>query len=322
MLLAGSTVERPPSVVKPSAPPSLGQSVFGPAPSPTLSTPSASLEVCLTDTVQVLSGDALPHVDGDGLEGLGESRGVYLSGRPPMLWAANPGRRSATLIASISPEPSILDVLDISRDGSSALIRIGNISPGGGSAECADLYAVRTDGSEAVRLTRFGTGRFVTGGAFSPDGRRIAFSWWEPGTITTLDIETGATIDQSCSTQYSVWPTRIFWSPSGDRIAVGCDRGLTTFDARGVTPPARFRMAGEPLAFSWTDDRELIVASGGGNIYSVDVSGPSTDLTSASPIVGRFDDPAIEDREWNRRLLARWALVGVSRRRARRRARK
>src|SRR6185503_20232877 len=109
VLLAGSTVERPPSVVKPSAPLSLGPSAVSPASSPTLSTPSASLEGCLTDTVQVLSGDALPPVDGDGLVGLGGSRGVYLAGRPPMVWAANPGQDSSTLIASLSPEgPGIL----------------------------------------------------------------------------------------------------------------------------------------------------------------------------------------------------------------------
>jgi hypothetical protein len=146
-LLAGSTVERPPSVVQPSDRPALGPSVASPDPSSSLSTPSASLEACLTDTVQVLTGDALPPVDGDGLVGLGQSRGVYLAGRPPILWAANPGQDSSIPIASFSPEtPGILDVVDISPDGSTALIRVGNISPQGLTPECADLYRVWTDG--------------------------------------------------------------------------------------------------------------------------------------------------------------------------------
>jgi Tol biopolymer transport system component len=204
-----------------------------------------------------------------------------------MLWAVNPGQDSATVIASITPETIPLEVLDISPDGSNALIRVGHISPPGFTPECADLYMVRTDGSGATRLTRFGTGRFVTGGAFSPDSRRVAYAWWDPNTITTLDLETGATADQSCTTLYGIGPTRIDWSPTGDKFAVGCERTLTIFDASGTTAPAKFRMAEEPLAFRWSDDRQLVVASGGGNIYSFDV--PS----ATSTLLGRFEDPAI-----------------------------
>jgi WD40 repeat protein len=289
VLLAGSTVERPPSIVKPSPPPPLGQSAVSPDPSPTLSTPSASLEVCLTDTGQMLSGDALPPVHGDGLEGLGDSRGVYLAGRPPTVWAANPGQDSSTLIASLSPEgPGILDVVDISPDGSSALIRVGSFSPFGPTPECADLYLVRTDGSGATRLTRFGTGRFVTGAAFSPDGRRVAYHWWAPDTVTTLDLETGATIDQACPIVYGASLTRIEWSPTGDSFAVGCNRTLTVFDPSGTTAPATFRMAEEPPGFAWTNDHMLIVASGGGNIYTFDVP------TQASTVVRQYGDDPFE----------------------------
>jgi WD40-like Beta Propeller Repeat len=271
-LLTGSTSERPPSVVKPSVRPALGPSVASPDPSPSLSTPSASLEPCLTDTVQVLTGDALPPVDGYALVGLGQNRGVYLAGRPPMVWAANPSQDSSTLIASFSPEgPGILDVVDISPDGSSALIRVGNISPFGSTPECADLYLVRTDGSGATRLTRFGTGRFVTGAAFSPDGRRVAYHWWAPDTVTTLDLETGTTVDQACPIVYGAPLTRIEWSPTGDSFAIGCDRTLTVFDPSGTIAPATFRMAEEPPGFAWTNDRMLIVASGGGNVYTFDV---------------------------------------------------
>ncbi len=127
----------------------------------------------MTDSEQVRTGKALEPVDGDGLNGLGQTRGVYLAGRTPRIWVVNPGANSASVIAELDPVPNILEILDISPDGSDALIRVGNISPSGFTPECADLYVIRTDGSGATRLTRFGTGRFVTGGAFSPDGRRV-----------------------------------------------------------------------------------------------------------------------------------------------------
>jgi hypothetical protein len=298
-LLAGSDTVLPSIVVRPTVIPVPSTSIpspsalpgfaeLSPSPSEPLATPSTSLEPCLTDSVQVLTGDARPEMDAAELEGLGQSRGVYTMSRSTMLWAANPGRDTVTPLASIEPEANILDVLDISPDGASALIRVGNISPQGFTNECADLFSVRTDGSMATRLTTFGTGRFVTGAAFSPDGRQVAYSWWAPDTITTLDLESGGTIDQRCSTVYSAWPLRIDWSPTGLRFAAACGRTLTVFDAGGATAPATFRMADEPLAFSWTDDRRLIVASAGGNIYSFDA------LSEASTVLGRFEDPAIE----------------------------
>jgi len=290
-ILVGSGTIRPSPEKSPSDPAFVAPTpvaVASPSPSPELSSPSSSPEPCVTDSVDVLTGDRLPPVDRVGLEGLGQSRGVYLAGRPAMVWAANPGEDSSTLIASVSPVPNIYEVLDISPDGSNVLIRVGNLSPGGFTPECADVYEVRTDGSGSTRLTRFGTGRFVTGAAFSPDGRRVAFSWWAPDTLTTLDLQTGATIDRSCSTVYSSWPLRIDWSPNGDRIAIGCDRTLTIFDASNTTATAKFPMVEEPLAFSWTDDRRLIVASGGANIYSFDAA------SETSTVVGRFEDPSIE----------------------------
>ena len=162
-LLVGSGIVKlpsvPPSIVVPtaSATPRASASpdvAVDASPSPQLPTPSSSTEPC------VLTGDALPPVDRVGIEGLGQSRGAYVAGRPPMVWAVNPGQDSATLIASISPEPTI-DVLDISPDGSNALIRLGSL--GNSSSECNDLYLIRTDGSGATRLTTFGAGRSLLG---------------------------------------------------------------------------------------------------------------------------------------------------------------
>ena len=254
--------------------------VISPSPSPQLATPSSSLEPCVTAGVP--AGDALPAVDGKGLQGMGQSRGVYVAGRSPRLWAVNPGQSSATLIASISTAPDTTDVLDISPDGSNALIKLATF--GGSNAVCNGLYLVRADGSGAIRLTT--SGHSPTG-AFSPDGRRIAYSLSaNPGTITTLDLETGATVNQLCGSTYSSF--QMDWSPSGERIAVSCDFSLTILDAAGTTAPVRFMTGGDPLAFSWTDDRHLVVATDGGDLYSFDV------VSQSSSVLGRFADAEIE----------------------------
>ena len=286
-LLVGSGIVKvpsvPPSIVPPTASstPTATASPSGAvvaSPTPPLVTPSSSLGPCLT------AGDALPAVDGKGLQGMGQSRGVYVAGRSPRLWAVNPGQSSATLIASLSPVPVFMDVLDISPDGSNALIELG--SGGNSSTECDGLYLVRTDGSGATRQVMFGTGRLLTG-AFSPDGRRIAYSRsWDPGTVTTLDLETSASVNQLCGSQYSSFQMQ--WSPSGERIAVDCDFSLTILNAAGTTAPVRFMTGGDPLAFSWTDDRHLVVATDRGEAYSFDVE------LQTSSLLGRFADAEIE----------------------------
>jgi hypothetical protein len=283
-LLVGSGIVKPPSVspsTVPSTAPATPTASASPrvavdaSPSPQLTTPSSSPEPC------VLTGDARPPVDPVGIEGLGQSRGVYLAGRPPMLWAVNPGQDSATLIASIPTAPEI-GVLDISPDGSNALVRVR--TSGGSTSVCGGLYLIRTDGLGATRLTSFGRVPTV---AFSPDGRRIAYSQsGAPGTVTTLDLETGGTVDQLCGSDFSSF--QMDWSPSGERIAVSCDFSLAILDAAGASAPVRFMTGGDPLAFSWTDDRRLVVATDVGEVYSFDVESQSSSL------VGRFDDPAIE----------------------------
>ena len=287
--LIGSGVVKLPSVPPSTVPPTTSSTPTASAspsaavvasPNPELATPSSSVEPCAT----LLAGDALPAVDGKGLEGMGQSSGVYVAGRTPRLWAVNPGQSSATLIASISPAPDTIDVLHISPDGSNALIRLDSFGAADSGAECDGLYTIRTDGSGATRLTT--SGRSPTG-AFSPDGQRVAYSLsGAPGTITTLDLETGATVNQLCGSDYSNF--EIHWSPSGQRIAVSCDFSLTILDAAGTTAPVRFMTGGNPLAFSWTDDRHLVVATDGGDLYSFDVE------SQTSSLLGRFADAEIE----------------------------
>ena len=288
--LIGSGVVKLPSVPPSTVPPTASSTPAASAspsaavvasPNPELASPSSSVEPCAT----LLAGEALPAVDGDRVEGLGQSRAVYVAGRPPRLWAVKPGKSSATLIASISPAPDTFDVLDISTDGSNALIKLDSFGAGDSGLECDGLYLIRTDGSGATRLTT-GAGRFPTG-AFSPDGRRIAYSRsGAPGTISTLDLETGATVDQLCGSDYSNF--EIHWSPAGQRIAVSCDFSLTILDAAGTTAPVRFMTGGNPLAFSWNDDRHLVVATDGGDLYSFDVE------SQTSSLLGRFADAEIE----------------------------
>ena len=193
-----------------------------------------------------------------------------------------PGRGRSTgqsghLDRPISPSPTIAPNLALTD-------RTPDCPPHRGATLCAGLYLVRADGSGATRLTT--TGRSPTG-AFSPDGRRIAYSRsGAPGTITTLDLETGATVDQLCGSDYSSF--EIHWSPSGERIAVDCDFSLTILNAAGTTAPVRFMTGGDPLAFSWTDDRHLVVATEGGDLYSFDV------VSQSSSLLGRFADAEIE----------------------------
>ena len=60
------------------------------------------------------------------------------------------------------------------------------------------------------------------------------------------------------------------------------------FDASGATEPVPFEGAEEVLLFGWTDDRHVLISTGGAEIRSFDVESP----TSTS--IGRFDVSDIE----------------------------
>ena len=273
----------------------------GPSSPAVRSTPAPTVAPCFTDTMQVLTGDAMRAqtggvYPGEAMPGLGLGRGVFTGRVGPSfsgLWAIGPGDGPARAIGVVTPRPIVFDVVDLSPDGSEALLRAGSLTINGPGPECVDLYTIRTDGSGATRLTPFRGGRAVSGVAFSPDGKLVAYSWWggapsEPAGVTVLDIASGRTVTKPCRLNFGFGPDRIEWSPSSDRVAVLCFRTLTIFDASGTTEPVPFLWTEDVLTFGWQDASHLMVATTGNDIRSFDVE------LRESTQTGRFDDPDIE----------------------------
>ena len=234
-------------------------SIASPRPSGTPS-PSKSTEPCLTDTLKVLTGRRMPETFGDTeVTRLDQGLGVYWRnptfGDSTELWAVRGGEGPAKRVAAVAGRLMVRDVLDVSPDGSTALIRVGTFSHGG--PECADLYSVRLDGGGATRLTRFGAGQFLGGAAYSPGGDRIALFWWSPDTLTVLDLATGDTVDQPCTTNFGVPAVPLAWSPDGRRIAAACGILDPNAATPAITPPI-----GPLLGFAWTDENHVLLASG------------------------------------------------------------
>ena len=272
--------------------------VVNPSPSPSLplSTPSSGSEPCVE--LDLKTGAALPAIIGDSLPDLGQGRGVYLAtldpARPshPGLWTVGPGRDPARPIAAFELANGGVGVLDLSPDGSSALIKAGYNGPG--DPNCADLFVVRTDGSGATRLTTFELGSLVDAAAFSPDGRLVAYSWqdfdsWPGfGTLSVLDLASGRTVDQPCNNTAFDYPFTVDWSPSGDRIAAACHGGIWIFDPSAIGAPIAMPTIGSILAFGWTDDSHIVFASDGGETSTLDVA------SGTSTVLGSFRESDIE----------------------------
>lgn len=273
----------------------------GPIATAPIAAPSASSGPCFTDTMEVLPGDAMRAYAGgndvgEKMPGLGSGFGVYQSSiggiRSGGLWAIGPGAGPARAISLFTPAPFVLNVLDVSPDGSTALVRAGNTHRGVVPAEeCVDLFMVRTDGSGATRLAPFKDRGSVGAAAFSPDGGRVAYTWngqspSDGGTMTVLDVGTGQAVDQPCKRRASFSPDSIAWSPTGDRIALHCNGILTIFEPGGTTAPVPSLWGADIVMFGWTDGGDLLIATVGGDIRSLDIT------SEASTSVGRFDFPA------------------------------
>ena len=266
--------------------------VVSPSPSPTqLATSSPSSRPCFTEALEVITGDALGADLGAPMPGLGSGRGVYLApvgSARAGLWAVGPGDRPARPIAVLRPRPVILDILDLSPDGSTALIRAGNVIHVSDEPECADIFAIRTDGSGSTRLTTPRAGRRVIGAIVSPDSKRVAYTAAdELPTISVLDLATGQTVDQPCNNGYPGMAP-IDWSPEGDRLVVACYQALRVFDPTGATAPIDVPTVGLILAFRWTEDGHILAATEHGDVTSFDVA------AGTSTVVGHLDFTGIE----------------------------
>jgi hypothetical protein len=278
----------PAATPPPAVSPTTG-AVVTPSPSQPITTPLPTGDPCLT--FDIVTGDALAHIEGDPSTAIGSARGVFLAGST--LFAAGPG--PARPIAQVTPSNGgSIEVLDLSADGSMALIRAGYVGGGSTDPMCADILTVRIDGSGVTRLTSLERERAVVGAAFSPDGTRVAYASSfrmdrsDPaGTLTVHDLASGRIVDQPCALTSIGDPRQIEWSPTGDMIALAC-RVLTTFDATGVAAPREDPIVGDAWAFHWTDAAHLVVVDQGGSIRTVDVA------SQTSRIIGSVDESNAE----------------------------
>jgi Tol biopolymer transport system component len=181
------------------------------------------------------------NADGSGLEeipidGLSVASGVS--------WSPDGTRLALT---SNAPDGTGLNVYVVNADGSGLERVLGGLwgeiawSPDGRMFALAgypdastkppdlrDIYTVAADGSGLTRISHAGTEVWLGSPAWSPDGKRIAFTRWDAVT-GSLDIYV-MNADGTGRTQLTDWKgidTAPIWSPDGDWIAFASDRGAT-----------------------------------------------------------------------------------------------
>ena len=95
------------------------------------------------------------------------------------------------------------------------------------------IWTAETDGSDELRLT--GTGTAYTP-VWSPDGQRIAFTWYRRSPDTRADIWTMAAdgSDKRQVTAERAWEASPSWSPNGRWIAFMSDREEIGFGAAAI----------------------------------------------------------------------------------------
>lgn len=168
-------------------------------------------------------------------------------------------------------------------------------SPDGGSVvydALGHLYLKELDGGDARRVTG-DDARFEFDPAFSPDGRRIAYTTWsdeEGGRVRVVGVNgRGARVVVSQRGHY-IEPS---WSPDGEWIvyrSVGGDyirgpthgenTGIFIVPADGSVPPRKVRDGGTDPMFDHTGERVYVMSFGGGQRQLV-----STDLDGGDEIV-------------------------------------
>ena len=268
-----------------------------PTPAPTPYAPPAP---CDSGQDQFLTGDARPTSVTVTPAELRLGRGVYVTvdDRYRRIWTVGPDGRPAWVVAA-TPASSDVAVLDISPDGSSALVRAtlpptdDRFTPG-----CSDLYLIRLDGSGATRLTTEPEGGFVSGAAFSSDGTRVAYIRWSPMTVTILQLATGSRVDQACETgsdgnDASTSP--VAWSPGDTEVAAECGGFLFIVDPTGATSAFQYPRGDYSTAFEWADDRQLLVARDPGGLALRGLHIDSFDVPSrTATVVGRVEAANLE----------------------------
>jgi hypothetical protein len=252
----------------------VGVAVIGGSPQPRLQTPtvpppapalvevaspspSDSLPACMTDTVRMLTGSAMgpAPIQPPSLAGLGAGKGVFTTTAPDSpvteIWSVGVAGATPLRIGEIVGGGDVLDVLDLTRAATKALIRIGTISPSGAHPECGDLYLVATDGSGIERLTESRTGTVVVGGALSPDATMVAYATWND--VGVIDLASLSRIHQyGCVTAYQTRPDEVAWSSTGDVFAVDCVLPMV-YDPTGYNVPVAVATTDTMIGFGWAN---------------------------------------------------------------------
>jgi len=309
----------------PSAPAAtLPAAVVPPSTTPQPS-PSAKPVTCATQTTSVLTGAAMPptNVEPVTVADSALKVGVYMtapSEPSPVqtdVWTVTAG--TATRIAAIvGPDYNQAFVDDVSRDGRIATIGIGVVHGSSPGPSCSDLYAIRTDGSGATRLTFNGPDAYAQDSVFSQDGRYVAFRAGidvaASPVIGLVDLQGDAT-EHDVLCDASVDELHLAWSPFEDRLAAVCGSHLMVADIGGS--PARvtgavdmYEMPTGGQAFvgvGWRDPgRILVVTADNGQTsnvpinlatLTVDRSGARDgNLTPRVVSVPRLADPRLSTR--------------------------
>ena len=275
VVAATSTGGRP--IAPPSPVASLPAAIIQPSASPSA---IPSTETCATDTISVLTGNAMPPAGAEPMTvpaGVLDI-GVYLtapveSGPGPQtdVWAIRAGE--ATRIAAIvGPDYNYAQVDDISADGREAIVSVGvqHIALPGPS--CGDLYMLRTDGSGVMRLTNDGPDQFASNGVFSYDGRYVAFVHGETfaasPAIGLVDLR-GDVDPQLTLCDIASADLHIAWSPLDDRLAAACGATLVVMT---VDPSTGQHVGGVdgfvtptadniPINVGWLDPDRIVITS-------------------------------------------------------------
>lgn len=114
-----------------------------------------------------------------------------------------------------------------------------------------NLYKLRSDGSEAIRLTDFATP--VSGGHWSPDGKRLAIETNEIKDLRNRDIYVVDADGSQCQRVLQVKEgskeSAVGWLPDGRRLAI-------TSDASGVNRPGILDLPSGKIRWLGTDGVE------------------------------------------------------------------